>query len=404
MLDALSLGSLDELVERAIPADILALDFKPTKVLTGFTEEQLLKEIEEIINANKNVRSFIGLGFYSSYTPAVIQRHILENPGWYTPYTPYQAEISQGRLEALFIFQTLVKELTGLPIANASLLDEGSAAAEAFQVIINYAAKKKKKGGKVLVSKNIFPTTLSVLKTRANALKDVFPVDLIVQDIEKFCIDEETLGAIIQCPDSYGNVFSYSDLAKEVKDVGGLFCTATDPMWLVLSKSPAQLGADIAFGSMQRFGLPLGFGGPHPAFFAVAEELKRLLPGRLVGLSRDRLGNKAFRLALQTREQHIRREKATSNICTAQVLPAVISAMYAVYYGFEGLKEIASNIHFWASTFYTVLKENGIQLLADSFFDTVVFRAPSEHKVEKIFTELTKRGFYLRRVNSSTLA
>ena len=314
----------------------------------GFSESQLLGRIGNIASENKVFRSYIGCGYQGTVVPEVIKRNVLENPAWYTSYTPYQAEISQGRLESLLNYQTLVSDLTGLAISNASLLDEPTAAAEAMTLAINTVPTKKAKNlnKKFFVSDACLPQTIAVLQSRAHG----FGVELVVGDATKDGgqaikdIGDDLVGALVQYPDVFGDVHDFGDISKLVHDMGGTFCVATDLLALTYLKSPGEIGADVAIGSAQRFGVPFGFGGPHAAFIAVGEKQKRRIPGRLVGLSKDRRGEPAIRLALQTREQHIRREKATSNICTAQVLLANMSAMYAVYHGPEGLKTVAAKV------------------------------------------------------------
>ena len=348
MLEDLGLSSLDELVRQIVPDSILLRgDYK---LPDGCSEDEALAELKEIASQNKVKRSLIGQGYYGTITPPVIQRNVFENPAWYTSYTPYQAEISQGRLEALFNFQTLVTELTGLPIANASLLDEGTAAAEAM--LLAHSASKK---NTFLVDSEVFPQTLKVLETRAEPLG--IKIRLIdwhtIAALEEF---EDVFGLLVQLPNNKGRLRDPSALLRIADVYKCMKIAVVDPLCQVLMKPVGEIGFDIAVGSMQRFGIPMGFGGPHAAFFAISDKYKRKIPGRIVGQSLDSQGNKALRLALQTREQHIRRDKATSNICTAQALLANMSGFYAAYHGAEGLKKIANRILRYRQTLLTALK------------------------------------------------
>ena len=335
MLEDLGLSNLDELVDQIVPKSIL-IDKEALKgIPQGCDEKKALSELRVI--ADKNIVSNRSeRGYYETFCPPVIQRNVFENPAWYTSYTPYQAEISQGRLEALFNFQTLITELTGLPIANASLLDEGTAAAEAM--IMSYGAAKGR--NKFIVDKNVFPQTLSVIQTRAEPLG----IEVEVCDLQNNVSFENTFGILIQLPGNGGELWDPTSIIYTAKEYDVLVTAAVDPFLQVLMKPVAEMGADIAVGSCQRFGIPMGNGGPHAAYFATIEKFQRKIPGRIVGQSVDKEGNKALRLALQTREQHIRRDKATSNICTAQALLAVMAGFYAVYYGSEGLERIANEI------------------------------------------------------------
>lgn len=363
MLKTLNLKSLDDLIEKALPGNIrlkTALDLP-----AGLSESALLDRAWALASKNKVFRSFIGQGYFDTLTPSVILRNILENPSWYTAYTPYQAEISQGRMEALLNFQTLVIDMTGLPIANASLLDEGTAAAEAMHVAAN--ATKKKNAKKIFVSRHVWPQTLEVLHTRALPLE----IEIVVGDEENFQPDDSYFAALVQYPNARGEVKDISPLIETCRSKQILSIVASDLLSLCLLRPPGEMGADMVVGSSQRFGVPFGFGGPHAAFFSTREEFKRLIPGRIIGASIDRHGQTALRLALQTREQHIRREKATSNICTAQVLLAVMASMYAVYHGPQGLKAIAERVHNLTRALAQGLKKLGRELVSDSFFDTV---------------------------------
>ncbi|KAG9818220.1 hypothetical protein KCU63_g18577, partial [Aureobasidium melanogenum] len=355
--------SLDEFVTQVLPGDILSSrDLKiegpavqnskgqPGQETSseGFSESQLIDRLKDIASGNKLVRSYIGCGYAGTRVPEVIKRNVLENPAWYTSYTPYQPEISQGRLESLLNFQTMVSDLTGLPISNASVLDEPTAAAEAMTLSINSlpAARQKRPNKVYLVSHLCHPQTIAVLASRAEGFGIKIEVDDILKDGSKRVeeIGEDLVGVLGQYPDTLGGVQDFKNLSEKVHKLKATFSVATDLLALTVLTPPGEFGADVAFGNAQRFGVPFGFGGPHAAFFACSEQHKRKIPGRLIGLSKDRLGNHAARLALQTREQHIRREKATSNICTAQALLANMSAMYAVYHGPEGLKAIAHRV------------------------------------------------------------
>jgi glycine dehydrogenase len=335
MLKLLGYASLDAMIDAAVPKPIRLA--RPLQLPAARTEHEALAALKEIASQNQVCRSFIGMGYYDCITPAVIQRNVLENPGWYTQYTPYQAEISQGRLEALLNFQTMVADLTGLDIANASLLDEATACAEAMTMCHRLADGRNI----FFVSATCHPQNIEVVQTRAKALG----IEIVVGSLEHFSFTEKVLGALVQYPDTFGAIHDYSGFAEKAHTAGALLTVATDLLALTLIKPPGEFGADIAVGSAQRFGVPLGYGGPHAAFFATRDEFKRQMPGRLVGVSKDSRGKPALRLALGTREQHIRREKATSNICTAQALLANMASMYAVYHGPEGLKQIAQRVH-----------------------------------------------------------
>ncbi len=362
MLEVLGLSSLDDLIEQVVPPGIrlnrtLELPIAPS-------EYAALIELKKIANQNQIYRSLIGMGYYDCITPPVIQRNILENPGWYTAYTPYQPEISQGRLEALLNFQTMIIDLTGLEIANASLLDEATAAAEAMS--LSYSVSKNK-ATSYFVSSDCHPQTIDVLQTRAKPLG----IEIIIGDHQTFDFQLPIFGAVLQYPASDGTIYDYRAFIEKSHAVGALVTIAADPLSLTLLTPPGEFGADIAVGSTQRFGIPLGFGGAHAAYLATKEEYKRQIPGRIVGVSKDVNGKPALRLALQTREQHIRREKATSNICTAQVLLAVMASMYAVYHDRQGLKAIAQNIHHLTTILAAGLQDLGYHIINDTFFDTL---------------------------------
>jgi glycine dehydrogenase len=366
MVSTLGVSSLENLIDQTVPKTIRTK--KPLKLRDfpeALSEVEALARLKQTASGNKVYRSYIGMGYYGTLTPAVIARNILENPGWYTQYTPYQAEIAQGRLEALLNFQTLVADLTALPIANASLLDEATAAAEAMAMSYSIASDEKKKV--FLVAKDCHPQTIEVVKTRAEG----HGIEVRTFDLNKIDITGECFGVLLQYPNTFGVLNDYKELANKAHAQGCLVTVATDLLALCLLTPPGEFGADIAVGSAQRFGVPLGFGGPHAAFFATKEEYKRLIPGRIIGVSVDANGKRALRLALQTREQHIRREKATSNICTAQVLLAVMASMYAVYHGPQGLTRIAGKIHSQALRLALAIKNAGLELRSEKFFDTI---------------------------------
>jgi glycine dehydrogenase len=362
MLATVGAKSLDALIAEVIPASIRRRG--PLALAPALSERAALDRMREIAGKNEVFTSLIGQGYYGTILPPVIQRNILENPGWYTAYTPYQPEISQGRLEALMNFQTMVADLTGLPVANASLLDEATAAAEAMTLAHRAAAAKV---SSFFVDRNVHPQTLAVLQVRAEPLG----IDLVVGSPGDDLARTDVFGALLQYPDTFGTVSDYRDAIAAVHARGGLAILAADPLALTLLMPPGELGADIAIGSTQRFGVPMGFGGPHAAYMAVRDDLKRNMPGRVVGLSIDARGAPAYRLALQTREQHIRREKATSNICTAQVLLAVIASMYAVYHGPDGLAGIARRIHRRTAVLANGLRRLGFAPPNETFFDTL---------------------------------
>ena len=367
MLSELGLTSLDELSTTVVPENILtkrSSNFLPKK-----SEPETIKRLQEFARMNSVFRSYIGMGYYGTIVPAVIKRNILENPGWYTSYTPYQAEISQGRLEALLNFQTMVSDLTGLPLANSSLLDEGTAAAEAMLMFFNATRDPNKKT--FLVSSKSHPQTIDILKTRSDPLG----IELKISDHNRFEFNESVFGVLIQYPDTEGYIQDYSDLCDSAHENKSYVCVATDLLALTLLKSPGEMGADVAVGNAQRFGVPMGYGGPHAAFFSTTAEFKRKIPGRIIGVSQDAQGNPAFRMALQTREQHIRREKATSNICTAQVLLAIMSGMYAVYHGPERLKKIAQQVNYLSAKLAISLEKAGYEVVHEYFFDTIRFKA-----------------------------
>ncbi len=392
MLETLGYQSLDELTAAVVPKSIE--DNSPLDLCAQISEEQALAELEEIAKQNKVVKSLIGQGYYGTVTPKVIQRNVLENPAWYTAYTPYQPEISQGRLEVLFYFQTMVTELTGMDMANASLLDEGTAAGEAM-TLAHRALKGKRQ--KFMVSEHCHPQTLEILATRATPLG----IELVTFDEHTECpVDESMFGVLFQYPDTLGRVTDLSEQCQQVHEAGALVVMASDLLALCLLKTPGELGADIVVGNSQRFGVPLGFGGPHAGFFAVRDKYKRAMPGRLVGQSIDALGNPAYRLALQTREQHIRREKATSNICTAQALLAIMATLYACYQGPERLRAIAMRVNQLANSFAQGCMELGFKTNAERFDIVTLF----EVDAAKLSDAALQRGYNVNQRDASTVS
>jgi len=392
MLKELGYKNLDELIKNTVPENILLKD--DLGIGDPNSEYKALRKLKNISKKNKVYSSFIGMGYYGTYTPYVILRNILENPGWYTSYTPYQPEVAQGRLEMLMNFQQMIIDFTGMDIANASLLDEGTAAAEAMG--LSYRISKTD-SNKVFVSKNCHPQTIEVIKTRAEPLG----VEIIVGD-EDTDIKDEIICGIISYPGTLGDIKDPSEAISKIHKKNGKAVLVCDLLALAKLKTPAELGADIAVGSSQRFGIPMGYGGPHAAFFATKDEYKRSMPGRIVGVSVDRHGKKAYRLALQTREQHIRRDKATSNICTAQALLAIVSAAYAVYHGPKGIKKISESVSQLTKNFADKLKQSGYELYSDHFFDTVTVKTLD--KTDKIYKNALDEGVNIRRVNSEMLA
>ncbi len=376
MLKVVGAPSLDALIDQAIP-DRIHLR-QPLNVPDGQSEHQFLRDLRRVAARNQVFRSFIGLGYYDTITPSVILRNVLENPGWYTPYTPYQAEIAQGRLEALLNFQTMVRDLTGMEIANASLLDEATAAAEAMTMLHRVQAKKVDSvvgPAQFLVADSCFPQTLDVLRARAEPL-GIEVVLLPMEQLTRVDFGDRVFGALVQSPDEAGRVHDVRDFITRARHAGVLVAVGTDLLSLVLLTPPGEMGADVVYGNSQRFGVPLGFGGPHAAFFATLDRHVRQAPGRIIGVSVDAHGNTAYRMSLQTREQHIRREKATSNICTAQALLANIAGLYAVYHGPNGLTAIARRVHACAQLLERALAEIGVAQLNDVYFDTPRFEVP----------------------------
>src|SRR5467141_1935077 len=371
MLATLGYDSLDTFLDAVVPADIRLR--APLRIPEARSEQEALETLRQLAAQNQVFRSYLGMGYHDCFTPTVIQRNVLENPGWYTAYTPYQAEIAQGRLEALLNFQTMVSDLTGLEIANASLLDEGTAAAEAMH--LTEAVTKHEGKLTYLIDTNCHPQTIAVVRTRAAARG----IDVVVADPGAFNFQQgKVIGALIQYPATDGAIRDYRPLCETAHAAGALVTAATDLLALTLLTPPAEWGADIAVGNSQRFGVPLGYGGPHAAFFATRDEFKRHLPGRIIGVSKDRAGRTGLRMALQTREQHIRREKATSNVCTAQVPVRVVASMCAVYHGPEGLRRIARGVHGYTAALAAALERLGYRLAYPHFFDTLAVEVPQD--------------------------
>jgi glycine dehydrogenase len=379
MLTAIGVKTLDELIEKTIPSTIRLK--KPMNIPEGLSEFEMLQSLKNIGAKNKLAKNFIGQGYYGTITPSVILRNVFENPGWYTQYTPYQAEIAQGRLESLLNFQTMITDLTGMAISNASLLDEATAAAEAMAMLFNHVNKGDTvTHPKLFVDSAIFTQTKDVLATRANPIG----IQLVEGDYQEAIFDNTYFGAILQYPNNKGSIEDYSNFIEKVHQAGGLVILIADILSLTLLKSPAELNADVAVGNTQRLGVPMGFGGPHAAYFATKDEFKRGMPGRLIGVSLDAQGNRALRMALQTREQHIKREKATSNICTAQALLANMAAMYAVYHGPVGLKKIADTIHNHAQSIDQQLQSLGINQVNEFYFDTLLVKDIDTSNLKKL--------------------
>ena len=389
MFKTIGVDSLEQLIYETVPDNILLKN--PLNLDAPLSEYEYLNHIQELGKKNKVFKSYIGLGYHPTVIPAVIQRNIFENPGWYTAYTPYQAEIAQGRLEAILNFQTTVIELSGMEIANASLLDEATAAAEAMALLFDVRSREQKKNNvcKFFVSEEILPQTLSVLQTRSTPIG----VELVVGNHETFDFSNDYFGAILQYPGKYGQVNDYAGFIAKAKTAEIKVAVAADILSLVKLTPPGEMGADVVVGTTQRFGIPMGYGGPHAAFFATKEEYKRSMPGRIIGVTIDTNGNRALRMALQTREQHIKREKATSNICTAQVLLAVMAGMYAVYHGPKGLQYIADKVHNTASTLADALNKLGVYQTNAAFFDTILVKADAA-KVKTIAEKHEVNFFY----------
>ena len=388
MLETIGQKSLDALIETVVPSTIMSSE--PLTIGDSKTENELLDELKTIADRNVLMKSYLGMGYHDCITPAVIQRNIFENPGWYTQYTPYQAEISQGRLEALLNYQTMVCDLTALPIANASLLDEATAAAEAMTM----THRLSKGRDRFLVSKSCHPQVIAVLKTRAAPLG----IDINLGDHTDFDFTEDVFGCVVQYPDTNGSIYNFQTLCTAAHEQSAYVIMAADIMSLALLKPPGELGADVAVGSAQRFGVPMGYGGPHAAYFSASEQFKRHIPGRLIGVSTDCHGQQAYRMALQTREQHIRRERATSNICTAQVLLAIMSGMYAVYHGPQGISRIAEQIHRNTCDLAASLTAAGYKIHNDIFFDTIRVTGP-----DNIVDKARNSGVNIRDFSDGTV-
>ncbi len=392
MLKEIGMKSLDELLDKTIPGAIRFRD--SLKLQDALSEELAQKELKKLASENINNISLIGLGYYNCLTPSVIRRNILENPSWYTAYTPYQPEISQGRLEALILFQTMIEDLTGLPVANASLLDEPTAAAEAMRL----AQRSSKNDSNIfLIDRDTHPQTIEVIKNRAIPIG----IEIKLIEIDENNIVDNAFGVLISYPSSSGNIKTLETFGNKCKEKGVVVIAATDLLALTMIKEPTTFGAEIAIGSAQRFGVPLGFGGPHAGFMSVSEKLSRSLPGRLVGVSVDSTGRAAYRLALQTREQHIRRGKATSNICTAQVLLAVVAATYAAYHGPKGLKAISSRVHNQALNVAKMARNAGLEVVHEKFFDTVLIKTPDANLLVEKFL---KNGINIRKISDNQVS
>ncbi len=395
MLDYIGQSSLNNLIKNTVPENILLQ--KELKIDSSLSESEALKKLKLISQKNETFRSFIGMGYYNCFTPHVILRNILENPGWYTSYTPYQPEVAQGRLEMLLNFQQLVIDFTGMDIANASLLDEATAAAEAVGLAQRISKNKSKT---VYVSETVNPQVIELIKTRI----EPFGLKLVIGNQKDFIknINEELICGVVAYPDTLGEIVDPSEAISIIRKKGGKAILICDLLSLAKLKTPAELGADIAVGNAQRFGVPMGYGGPHAAFFATKEEFKRSMPGRIIGVSVDKFGKKAYRLSLQTREQHIRRDKATSNICTAQALLAIVSAAYAIYHGPKGILNIANRTSRLAKLFADNIKKNGYELHTNNFFDTVTVK--TNNKTEKIYQKAISERVNLRKVDGKTLS
>ncbi|SGZ58785.1 CIC11C00000001135 [Sungouiella intermedia] len=406
MLKTVGYNDMDEFLAATIPPHVLVKRALKVEPFNGFTELQMLEHLHDLAGKNKIVKSFIGKGYYGTMLPPVIQRNLLESPEWYTSYTPYQPEISQGRLESLLNYQTMVLSLTGLPMANASLLDEGTAAAEAMSMSFHHSRNKKKK---YVVDSNLHPQTIDVLLSRAGNIKvEIVKLPLSTAEgvAELEAIASDVCGALVQYPATNGSLHNFSDVGKIIHQKSkGLFAMATDLLALTVLKPPSEFGADIALGSSQRFGVPFGYGGPHAAFFATSDKFSRKIPGRIVGVSKDRLGKPALRLALQTREQHIKREKATSNICTAQALLANIAAMYAVYHGPHGLRNIASRVYGFTTVLAnSIAQSSSHKVTNDAWFDTLTVELSGTSADEVLVKALEKYNINLFKVDESTVS
>ena len=399
MLEVCGVKTVDQLINETIPASIrLSEDID---LPDGMSESDYLLHIRQLAQKNKPYKNFIGMGYYGTITPPVIMRNIFENPGWYTSYTPYQAEISQGRLEALLNFQTMISDLTGLPIANASLLDEATSAAEAMIMAFNSRPRDlvKRNANRFFISGLIFPQTVAVMHTRAIPLG----IEIVTGDHANFEMTEDCFGGIVQYPDQFGDIHPYEDFVRKVHEKQGVVVVAADLLSLVLLTPPGEWGADVVVGSSQRFGIPMGFGGPHAGYFATKEDFKRNMPGRIIGISKDAAGSQALRMALQTREQHIKRERATSNICTAQALLAIMAGAYAAYHGPESLKNIAFKIHGLTSLLSSEIEKLGYKQLNNLFFDTLQVRLPENLNSGKVQSVASEAEINFRYIEDHTL-
>ena len=399
MIKSIGVKSLDDLIDNTVPGNIRLN--QPLNLPKGISEYEYLQRIKKIASKNKVFKSYIGTGYYNTIFPAVIQRNIFENPSWYTSYTPYQAEISQGRLEALLNFQTMISDLTCMEIANASLLDEATAAAEAMIMLYNARKKEQIKEGKCkfFVDSNIFPQILNVLETRAEPLG----IEIISGCFAEVSLEKGYFGAMVQYPAGDGLVRDYAEFVSGAHANDCAVAVSADLLSLTLLTPPGEWNADIVTGSVQRFGLPMGYGGPHAAFFATKEEYKRYIPGRIIGVSKDKHGNIALRMALQTREQHIKREKATSNICTSQALLAIMAGMFAVYHGPEGLKRIALHCHQSAAELDKKLRELGFKQINENYFDTLKVELPDSLAQSDIQKKAIEMGINLRYFNDNSI-
>ncbi|SFC14789.1 glycine dehydrogenase [Flagellimonas taeanensis] len=397
MLKTIGVDSVEQLIHETIPDDIKLK--RQLDLPEGISEHEFLNHLQELAQKNKVFKTYIGLGYHESLTPSPIKRNILENAGWYTAYTPYQAEIAQGRLEALLNFQTMVSDLTGMEIANASLLDESTAAAEAMTMLFELRGRQQKKDGaaKFFVSEEVLPQTVSLLETRAIPLG----IELVIGNHETFDFSSEYYGVLLQYPGKHGQVHDYAPFVEKAKANEIKVAVAADILSLIMLKAPGEWGVDVVVGTTQRFGIPLGYGGPHAAFFATKEEYKRSIPGRIIGVTKDTDGNRALRMALQTREQHIKRDKATSNICTAQVLLAVMAGMYAVYHGPEGLKYIANKVHKHTKSLASTLESHGFQQTNTAYFDTITVKVKQIEKLKEI---AEGKGINLNYVDHETVS
>ena len=398
MLKDIDAKDLEQLIHETIPSDIRLQD--PMDLEPAISESELAEHLNELGSKNKIFDTYIGMGYHPTKVPAVIQRNIFENPGWYTAYTPYQAEIAQGRLEALLNFQTVICDLTGMEIANSSLLDESTSAAEAMSMLFASRSRKQKKAGanKFFVSNQVLPQTISVLETRAIPIG----IELVIGDVFENQFDDSFFAVLLQYPEKNGGIVNYKNLSDALAEMDIKIAVAADIMSLALLTPPGEWGADVVVGTTQRFGIPLGYGGPHAAFFATKEEYKRTIPGRIIGITQDRDGNRALRMALQTREQHIKREKATSNICTAQVLLAVMAGMYAVYHGPDGIKFIANKIHKLTQSLSEGLKNLGLDQVNENYFDTL--HVSLDNKIEDVRRVALEHEINFNYIDSNNLS